>query len=320
MADLVKEGLLKRAPRVGTFVANRTDALTHVGIYLAEDVWRRPESAYDRAVVASLNEQLSAEGITPAMWVDCRTEQERSKPWPEMVRAAEQRQFQAIIIAGPTAETRSWVERLPVPTPDPDLLDFDYDGAGRMVVAELVKQGCKSIGVIVSHTAGDCDSGRRDPLLPGDWPIAKAAKELGVQARQEWMLHPGAQGVPEQEAEHWGYEAMHRLLAMPQRPEGVYVRHDWVARGAITAMLEEHVRVPQDLKLVLWRNAELGLPCPMPVAFLDWSVTQKARTMIGTMKAKVRGEEVEAVRIMPTISHIRSLPARPRRHAVTVKL
>src|SRR5881397_4167253 len=50
LAPLVKEGLLTRRPKVGTFVAKRRQRLTDVGIYHDSNIWQDQRSAFRRSV------------------------------------------------------------------------------------------------------------------------------------------------------------------------------------------------------------------------------------------------------------------------------
>lgn len=45
-------------------------------------------------------------------------------------------------------------------------------------------------------------------------------------------------------------------------------------------LVQAGIRVPQDLRLVLHRNAEVGLFCPVPVAFVDVHIAEVAAALI----------------------------------------
>ncbi len=55
---------------------------------------------------------------------------------------------------------------------------------------------------------------------------------------------------PGYSTEKLGYEAMKRLLALPNRPTAVFARNDFTAIGAINAIKEAGLRIPSDISIV----------------------------------------------------------------------
>lgn len=64
---------------------------------------------------------------------------------------------------------------------------------------------------------------------------------------------------------HWssasGKEAMQDLLSMPQPPDAVFCQSDHIAMGAIAAIREAGMRVPEDVAIVGFDNMEFGWWC-----------------------------------------------------------
>ena len=73
---------------------------------------------------------------------------------------------------------------------------------------------------------------------------------------------------PVRDQEQYGYEEFLKLWSLPEKPEGLIVFPDTVARRMLLALREKHVRVPEELKLVLHKNESLDLFCPLPVLSL----------------------------------------------------
>ena len=159
MTSLVKEGLLQRARKRGTFVAKRTRGLTAVAIYLADDIWHMRAAAFRRAVVTSLSHQLRARKIQPDIWSDSRPESQQSKPWPDLVQAAEQRQIQAVLMCSGAPAGHDWLSRLSVPLVslttrhDHNCVGVDAAYGERLAAAELARKGCRSVGMITPANA-----------------------------------------------------------------------------------------------------------------------------------------------------------------------
>lgn len=57
-------------------------------------------------------------------------------------------------------------------------------------------------------------------------------------------------GVPGYSTEEIGYEGMKRLLSLPNRPTAVFARNDFTAIGAMTAIKESGLRIPQDVAII----------------------------------------------------------------------
>ena len=85
------------------------------------------------------------------------------------------------------------------------------------------------------------------------------------------------------------------MWSLPEKPEGLIVYPDTVARGLVVALREKQVRVPEELKLVLHKNESLGLLCPMPVTFMVSSEREMARALIGQVQKQFRGESCEPI-------------------------
>ncbi len=317
MSSLVKEGLLQRARKRGTFVTERKSTLTSVGIYLAEDIWRMRVAAFRRAVVVELSDLLRIRRVTPDVWIDSRPKKEQPEPWPELTRMAEQRQLQAVLMIAGDARHAKWLSRLPVPVvtlshgSGRNTVSFETDAGERLAAGELARQGCCSAGIIAA-TALDAHE-PNDHLIGqsrSSGLFLETLESLGLKTRTDWIRIPVQGDVDEREAEQFGYDQMKAVLALPDRPDGMYVRHDWVARGALMAITERSVAVPQEMKLVLHRNVELGLFCPLAASFVDYSVKKVAAAMIGMIHAQLRGEEFNAIRIPPTISMAEEPPVK----------
>lgn len=293
MRVLVKEGIIERSMRLGTFVAQRPREAITIGLCLVHDIWHDPVAAFRRTLVSQLGSQLRSQGIMLDVWVDPRPVEEHVTPWQEFITAVEQRRMQGLLLPNSWRVECPWVGRLPIATvelatpPGRGAVAVDISGSARLAAEELSRMGCRSVGMISAVNRPNSEASG-DPYTSQVALFRQQAQKSGMASCDEWF--PPAM-VLEGEAEHFGYEAMKRLLALPQRPEGVYVYHDLVARGALTAVLENGISVPEDLKLVFYRNKEISWLCPVPVAFVELSVAEVAAKMIEALMAQLRGED-----------------------------
>ena len=66
-----------------------------------------------------------------------------------------------------------------------------------------------------------------------------------------------------------GYEKTLELLRAPLRPDALIVYPDNAVTGAIQAILQLGICVPEELSVVFHRNVELPYFCPFAARFLD---------------------------------------------------
>ena len=127
------------------------------------------------------------------------------------------------------------------------------------------------------------------------------ARDLGLRIKNRWIRvaqqdesdRDAARRGPLREA--YGYEQFTELWRQPERPDGLIVDEDVTARGVITALLERQVRVPEDLKLVLYKNEAIELLCPKPVTFVVGSERAMVRALLDLIEKQFRSERCEPI-------------------------
>lgn len=111
----------------------------------------------------------------------------------------------------------------------------DQNGAFRMT-EYLIKQGHRRIAIIEGKEGFKSTQSRRDGYL-------EALKKYNV----EFSEAMSAQGNYDLES---GHAAMNRLLDLPERPTAVFCCNDDMALGAVKAVTERGLTVPDDLSVV----------------------------------------------------------------------
>jgi LacI family transcriptional regulator len=66
-----------------------------------------------------------------------------------------------------------------------------------------------------------------------------------------------------------GYSGMKRLLALNPRPDGVFACNDPIAMGAMRAILEAGLRIPQDIAIVGCGNVHYDDLLMVPLTSID---------------------------------------------------
>ena len=173
-----------------------------------------------------------------------------------------------------------------------DRVVTDDEEVGRLATAHLIEQGRKAIGHItgtsVVHARRRADGYRA------------ALKAAGVKARPEWMVRGGFK-----EAD--GYRGMTRLLALRPRVDAVFAANDPSAIGAMKAIWDAGLRVPEDVAVVGAGDIALGDLLRVPLTTVSWSREEQ-----GKAAAKLLLDRIE--------ERPDGRPLRPRRVVVPPRL
>jgi LacI family transcriptional regulator len=138
----------------------------------------------------------------------------------------------------------------------------DDKEVGRMATGHLIACGCRSIAHIRGPSIGTA-MGR----LAG---YRKALAEHGLEVPAGFVVHGGYEdGI--------GYQAMRRLLALPNRPDGVFCFNDPVAVGAVKAILEAGLKIPADIAVVGVGNVHYSDLLRVPLSTVDQSSAHVGR-------------------------------------------
>jgi len=318
LAPLVKEGLLTRQPKIGTFVSRRSSRLSTVGIYYDSNIWQNQANAFKRAVHVELASLLESRGISVRVWFDPRGDKRRGEVWPELAAAAERREIQAIIATDVPGEVVSWLQPLPAlcsyftRAPVANRVQLDFDQFAAASVTLLRKQGCKSAGII-----SIVEPERKKAAAGSDFyhRFSALCRAEGIEVRSEWIRT--AHGfVRDESQEEFGYRKFREIWRQPQRPEGLVVFPDTSVTGLVLSVLEERVDVPRDLKLVVHKHAEINFLCPLEVSYLYSSTEEIAAALFSQIERQFGGEPCSPI-IVPFRSSVRAIRSLARqRHAI----
>lgn len=95
-------------------------------------------------------------------------------------------------------------------------------------------------------------------------------------------------------SEHWGHDAVAALWAETERPDGLFCGNDQIARGAIDALRERGVAVPDDVSVVGFDNWEIvAAETRPPLTTIDMNLKELGRQAGLTLVRFVNGETVK---------------------------
>jgi DNA-binding LacI/PurR family transcriptional regulator len=90
-----------------------------------------------------------------------------------------------------------------------------------------------------------------------------------------------------------GYEAMQSLLSLPHRPSAVFVGSDVVAFGALQALQDAGVRVPEDMAVVSFDDVPGSNCVTPPLTTLHLPARELGQTAAGMLLRLIAGETVK---------------------------
>ena len=130
---------------------------------------------------------------------------------------------------------------------------------GELATAHLIEQGCKRIAHIrgpeVSTAIGRLEGYKEALAAHKMTPLAGHIVSIGASGD-----HRGEKG---------GYEATTRLLANRIRPDGIFCFNDPVGLGAMRAILDAGLRIPEDIAVVGCGNLSYSDFLRVPLTSVD---------------------------------------------------
>jgi LacI family transcriptional regulator len=164
----------------------------------------------------------------------------------------------------------------------------DDEEIGRMATRHLIERGCRRI----AHIAGR-------PLTPG---AGRLKGYLDTLAGARISLPDSY--VVEARDDASAYEATRRLLALVPRPDSIFGYNDPAAAGAMKAVLEAGIRIPEEMKVIGVGNVHYSDLLRVPLSTIDQGSAsigrQAADLLIKAITAK-RRKPGKTILIEPTL-------------------
>ena len=192
-----------------------------------------------------------------------------------------------------------------VPGLEANFVGVDDLEVGRVATEHLIAQGCRR----PAHLMGP----RLSPGIKRHRGYLEALRRHGLKARARLVVRAGHDFES-------GYRAMQSLLGVAERPDGVFCFNDPVAIGALKALREAGLRVPEDIAVIGVANMRYSEMLAVPLSSIDQNtalIGQRAATRLLACMSGAAGRGAECVlvatRLVARASTLgRSRPARPR--------
>lgn len=175
--------------------------------------------------------------------------------------------------------------------------------AGRIATEHLIAQGCRRI----AHIAGrENTTGMR--RLEG---YKSALQQHRLPFSSSLVI---ARSTVDIESKRMGAEAMRLLLRHRPIPDGIFAYNDPLAIGAMEAILQAGLRIPEDIALIGCGNLHYDPSLGVPLSSVDQNTQQigerTARILLATLESKNRPQPMSVIlepSLVPRASSLRSM-------------
>ena len=181
----------------------------------------------------------------------------------------------------------------PVTASDAHVITIDNHGGACRMVKHLVQQGHERIAIIRgadrNHDAAERLRGYRDAL-----------EECGLPREPRWELHGDF-------SEAAGYRAGRAALKLDPRPTAIFASNDAMAIGAISALREEGVIVPDDMAVAGFDDIPIARYVSPSLSSVHVPIAQLGERAMDLLLGAIAGPEAGTARrvVLPTTLVIR---------------
>ena len=166
------------------------------------------------------------------------------------------------------------IDRDDHPDVECDRVVTDDHEVGRLATAHLISQGRKAVahitGTPVVHARRRADGYRA------------ALKAAGVKTRPEWIVRGGFK-------ESDGYRGMQKLLSIKPRVDAVFAANDPAAIGAMKAIWDAGLKVPDDVAVIGAGDITFGDLLRVPLSTVSWSREDQGRAAAQLLFDRIDG-------------------------------
>lgn len=298
LSRLVHEGLIVKSPKKGSFIAPARRALRRVCLYHDHNLSSDWSFDFYSRLNITLYRILAERGIGVVPFFDHRPETSLNTMPPELRDMAKDGEIDALITTAIYPCNCGWLKKLEVPVAsmmweEPNQgVASNIESFARLAVEEAVRCNARSIGLIHVPVAPRAPETDPDALLTA---LQKKAAQKGIS-----VVLPKPIPTRHLKWEHTGFQMCEELLKA-KRPEMLFVYPDTFVRGVVTALLKNHIKVPEQLTLVSHWNAKSPIFVPFPMTCLTVSIEDYAIGLLEQIEQQVAGEPVRPFPVPVTL-------------------
>ncbi|MGN8646592.1 LacI family DNA-binding transcriptional regulator [Gracilibacillus sp. HCP3S3_G5_1] len=179
--------------------------------------------------------------------------------------------------------------------PDEDKYDsvvIDFEDATNRVIHHLFNNGYRRIGFIGGRQLEHSHAGYRKVEDPRERAFKDIMKQRDVyNPRHVWI---GNFNISD------GYELMKKAIETENKPEAFFIASDQMAIGALRALQEANLSVPDDIAIVSFDDIEMAPFTSTPLTTIKVYTEEMGRTAVKLLLDKIKGREIPLKVTIPT--------------------
>lgn len=168
-----------------------------------------------------------------------------------------------------------------------DYVSADNLRGGFEATRHLIDLGHRRIGFIGANLSG----GERLKRLQG-YLNALEQHQISVDERLITGRRESGTDIPGYSTERVGYEGMKRLLSLPVRPTAVFARNDFTAIGAMTAIKEAGLKIPEDVAIVGFDDIPLAIHTSPPLSTVRQPMRRQGQLAAEMLLKRIENNEI----------------------------
>ncbi|MBC2602547.1 substrate-binding domain-containing protein [Puniceicoccus vermicola] len=266
-----------------TFAKNnpiKTD-FPRVVVYCGADAKIHQSSLFYLHLFWAIIEKGRKLGFEMIPLMDTRPEKGRFGAPPEMVQIEKAGSIDGYVAIMAYDSMVEWIRETGKPLTvlngsSPDV-GFDMKEMAEMSIRRLAAQGAHSLGLMIPPEMANAE------VLE---MLDEVSEELNITINYEWIM------VSHKPMEIKGYHQFQSLWDLKSKPDGLLIYPDVMSRGVVSAIVERRLCVPEDLKLILHRNAESPYVVPFPCDWIEMSADPIADGLLEALQAKLQGKQL----------------------------
>ncbi|WP_256761966.1 LacI family DNA-binding transcriptional regulator [Cohnella sp. WQ 127256] len=180
----------------------------------------------------------------------------------------------------------------------PRVVTDEYAGTV-LAVRHLIELGHTQIGFI----GGQCQTTTTSIKIRA---FRKTLRDEGLQVKEDWIL-------PDHFSMDSGRQQMQKLLAMSEKPTAVCCVNDYTAIGAIKAVVENGLKVPDDISIVGFDDIQLAHHVIPELTTVSQQAYELGRTAVKVLRQLMNKGKVKKLTTLEPQLVIRQSTAAPRR-------
>lgn len=167
--------------------------------------------------------------------------------------------------------------------PHVDRVTADHWKGAYEAVEHLITLGHKRIGFIGVSPINGAGLRRYQGYLD-------ALRENNLPIDEKLIVGPASQVGPGYSTQDDGYAGIKKLLALKNRPTAVFARNDFTAIGAICALRDDGLSIPEDVAVVGFDNVPLAAYTSPPLTTVDQPTREQGREAARLLLERIEGD------------------------------